>query len=53
LVSKVFDEPIAAISFVDKERQWFKAEVGFHCRVAAGVLDLRACGAVGKGISSL
>jgi GAF domain-containing protein len=32
LVCEVFDVPIAAISFVDKERQWFKAEVGLHCR---------------------
>jgi GAF domain-containing protein len=32
LVGEVFDVPIAAISFVDKERQWFKAEVGLHCR---------------------
>ena len=32
LVCEVFDVPIAAISFVDRERQWFKAEVGLHCR---------------------
>ena len=30
LVCEVFDVPIAAISFVDRERQWFKAEVGLH-----------------------
>ncbi|MCW1885617.1 GAF domain-containing sensor histidine kinase [Luteolibacter flavescens] len=28
LVSKVFHAPIALISFLDGERQWFKAEVG-------------------------
>ncbi|MEK7951636.1 GAF domain-containing protein [Luteolibacter soli] len=32
LVTEVFDVPIAAISFVDEHRQWFKAEVGLYCR---------------------
>ncbi|MCW1925863.1 GAF domain-containing protein [Luteolibacter arcticus] len=32
LVSEIFDVPIAAISFVDEQRQWFKAEVGLYCK---------------------
>ncbi|MCW1886193.1 GAF domain-containing protein [Luteolibacter flavescens] len=32
LVTELFDVPIAAISFVDEHRQWFKAEVGLYCR---------------------
>ena len=32
LVAELFDVPIVAISFVDKERQWFKAEKGLYTR---------------------
>jgi signal transduction histidine kinase len=31
LVREVFDMPMAAISFVDRDRQWFKAEAGLGC----------------------
>ncbi len=31
LVREVFDMPMAAISFVDRDRQWFKAEAGLDC----------------------
>lgn len=32
LVGELFDVPIVAISFVDAERQWFKAEKGLYTR---------------------
>lgn len=31
LLREVFDVPVAAISFVDRDRQWFKAEAGLNC----------------------
>ncbi len=31
LACKIFSMPMAAISFVETERQWFKAEVGLGC----------------------
>lgn len=31
LVREVFAMPMAAISFVDRDRQWFKAEAGLDC----------------------
>lgn len=32
LVATVLDVPLSAVSFVDKERQWFKAKFGFELR---------------------
>src|SRR5690242_16623905 len=32
LAAALFDAPLAAVSLVDAERQWFKASVGFEVR---------------------
>lgn len=50
LATRLCDTPVALISFVDKDRQWFKAKLGFEpretpiaqsvCRHAIGLKDL-------------
>jgi GAF domain-containing protein len=32
LVAQVLDAPIAAINLIDRQRQWFKAEIGLDVR---------------------
>ncbi|MEK6478968.1 SpoIIE family protein phosphatase [Catalinimonas sp. 4WD22] len=32
LASQICDTPVSLVSFVDHERQWFKAKVGMECR---------------------
>ena len=36
LAAYICDAPISTITLIDAERQWFKAKVPFHHRVAAG-----------------
>ncbi|KKL16695.1 hypothetical protein LCGC14_2493000, partial [marine sediment metagenome] len=44
LVASICDKPVALISLVDEERQWFKAELGFGRRETP--LDQSICAKV-------
>ena len=41
LVARICDAPIAAINFIDRDRQWFKSEIGLGLRQTS--LDVSMC----------
>ena len=41
LIARICDAPIALINFIDRDRQWFKAEIGLGLRQAS--LDVSIC----------
>jgi len=41
LIARICDAPIAVISFIDRDRQWFKSEIGFGFRQTS--LDVSIC----------
>src|SRR3954470_4988424 len=41
LIARICDAPVAVINFIDRERQWFKSEIGLGLRQTS--LDVSIC----------
>ncbi|MFL6530975.1 MAG: AI-2E family transporter [Chthoniobacterales bacterium] len=51
-ISRIFDAPIALISFIDRDRQWFKAETGLPPDLAEARETARAVSVCGHVVAT-